>query len=411
MAAPRNSTRANFTEFKGLHNARGLDGVPFGGFAESENTDIDRDGKPQRRRGRTKVYSGAVLDTWGDGELLLFVTATGELRRLHVDASTEVLRSGLPAIGRLCAVRNAHDTYWSFGTAQGVISDGADRSFGLDQLTPAGVVVNSGSSQLAAGVYRYAWCIVTADGEEGPIGLRGVFELTERGGVDLVPPIPSDVRATRVRAYVTEPNGTQLYRLATVDAPTDAGEQAARHVTVVSVLQAVRPSRENRHALPAFTAAGLYNGRLLVAYGDLLIYSDRFDYEYFAPDEMFIPFFSAVRIIAPVDDGVFVGTDTDHFFLDGADIASATLRRKASYGAIAHTVDYLEKSEHGFEAEQVAVWMGKRGPVFGLPGGQMQDTGDGIVAVPSNIVHGAGGVRKHAGDMHYVSVVRYRGTE
>lgn len=411
MAAPRNSTRANFVEFKGLQDARGLDGVGFGAFIESENADISRDGKVQRRPGRTQVYSGQVLDVWGDGEVFLFVTATGELRRLEADETTTVIRSGLPTIGHLSATRVAHNVYWSFGSSMGVVEYGVDRTFGLDQLDPAGVAPITGSSRLAEGRYSYAWTVVTDSNEEGPIGLRGTFELADRGGVELVPPIPTDSRAARVRAYLTEVNGTKLYRLGEVTSPTDVSEQAARHLEALPLLDSVRPAREDLHSLPAFSAAGIHNGRLLVAYEDILLYSERFDYEFFAPGEMFIPFYSKVNVIAPVDGGVFVGTATDHFFLSGDDIAAASLQHKANYGAIPNTVDYLEKKEHGFEgSERVAVWTGARGPVFGLAGGQMEDSGDGVVSFPGSVVFGAGAVRKHEGDMHYVSVVRHRGS-
>jgi hypothetical protein len=410
MAAPHNATRANYVQFRGLQDARGLDGVEFGGFIESENTDISRDGKPQRRPGRTQVYNGEVRDVWGDGERLLFVTGTGELRELEDDESTTVIKSGLPGTGRLSAIRNANTIYWSYGNDQGVIENRINRQFGLDQLMPAGVVVSTSSQRLQAGRYRYAWVALTSTGEEGPIGLRGSFELSDRAGVELVPPIPTDPQALRVRAYVTEANGTQLYRLGDVLSPTDAGEQAARQLEVTPLLDAIRPHREDLQTLPPFIASGLHNGRLIVGYDDLILYSERFDYEYFAPDEMFIPLPSRVKVIAPVEGGVFVGTEKDHYFLRGNDIAQAELDHKANYGAVANTVDYLEQKEHGFDVSgRIAVWTGARGPVFGLPGGQMEDTGDGVVAVPSDAVYGAGAVRKYAGDTHYVSVIRYRG--
>lgn len=410
MAAPHNSTRANFVEFKGLQDARNTDSVAFGAFVESENTDITREGKPKRRPGRTKVYDGQVLDTWGDGDILLFVTAAGDLRRLNDDDTSDVLRAGLSGPGRLAATRIANTVYWSFGAYTGVIESGVDRFLGMDLLTPAGFTLIAGSSRLPPGVYRYAWVGVTAQGDEGPLSIRGSFELTERGGAHIIPPIPADTRMTHVRAYLTETNGTQMYRLGTVVAPTNSSEQDARKLEVLPLLESIRPIRENLISLPVFTAAETHNGRLLVAYENLLLYSERFDYEYFSPDEMFIPFSSEVRIIAPVEGGVFVGTATEHFFLDGADVSQSTLRRKASYGAVGHTLDYLEQEEHAFEGAdgRIAVWLGLRGPVFGLSGGSMKDSGDGVVSFPSNVVHGAGSVRKHEGDMHYISVVRHK---
>jgi hypothetical protein len=409
MAAPRNSTRANLVEFKGLQNARDLEGIQFGAFISAENTDINREGKPERRPGRIKVYDGGVRDTWGDGEELLFVTTTGELRRLDTEEGTEVMRSGLPSVGRLNAARVSKTLYWSYGTASGVIENGTDRALGLAQLAPAGVVSISSSARLAPGTYRYAWAGVTSEGEEGPVGVRGTFELSSAGGVYLVPPIPSDARMDYVRAYLTEVNGTMLYRLGMVNAPTDTVEQAARYIEAMPELAGVRPSREDKHALPAFSAAGVHNGRLIVAYEDMVLYSDRFDYEFFEPDQNFIPFSSKVHLVAPVKGGLFVGTQTDHYFLDGADIAGASLDHTANYGAIPNTLAYIEQKEHGFEVDsRIAVWTGARGPVFGLPGGQMEDAGDGVVSYPANVVYGAGAVRKTAGDMHYISVVRHR---
>jgi len=408
MASRKNSSRGNFTAFRGLQNARGLDQVEFGAFFETENTDITRSNKPVRRPGRTRIFSGEVLDIWGDGTVSLFLTASGELRQLFSDATSAVLRSGVTGAGRLAAVRVANTVYWAYGTHRGVLEEGRDRPFGLDQVFPAGVVELPASQRLAAGTYRYAWAVVTGNGEEGPIGIRGAFELTDRGGVELVPPIPVDPRATRVRAFLTEVDGTNLFRLGEVDAPTNTTEQGQRRIEAMPLLQAVRPQREDLERLPPFADAHIYNGRLVVAYQNFVLFSERFDYEYFNPAEMFIPFSSRVNIVAPVKGGVFVGTDTDHFFLRGDDLVGAALDHKADYGAVPRTVDYLEQKEHGFEvAGRVAVWTGHRGPVFGLPGGQMEDTGDGVISFPSNVVHGAGAVRKHNGDVHYVSVIRH----
>lgn len=407
-SAKKNSSRANFVDFKGLQDARNLDQVEFGAFFETENTDVTRERKPVRRPGRTRIYSGEVVDAWGDGDECLFLTGTGELRRLNSDETSTVLRTGLTESGQLAAARVANTLYWSYGTKQGVIEDGLDRFFGLDQLMPAGVVELPASERLAAGTYRYAWAGVTSQGEEGPIGVRGTFELLERGGVELVPPIPTDVRIQSVRAYLTEVNGTQLYRLGEVVAPTNTTEQGQRHIEATPLLRAVRPRREGLERLPPFFDARLYNGRLVAAFQNFVLFSERFDYEYFDPARMFVPFSSRVSIVAPVKGGVFVGTDTDHFYLRGDDLLSAELDHKANYGAIPHTVDYLEQKEHGFElGDRVAVWMGARGPVFGFPGGQMEDTGDGVLSFPANVMHGAGAVRRHNGDVHYLGVVRY----
>jgi len=411
MAAPHNSTRGNVVEFKGLQNAQGLDGVEFGAFFESENVDITRDSKPTLRPGRVQVFDGAVRDMWGDGTRSLFVTTSGDLRELHTDETTSLLAPSITGTGRLVGVRIAGTVYWSCGTHQGVVEGGRNRTFGIAPLSPVGVAVLADSERLSPGRYGYAWAGVTAEGREGPVGLRGTFELNARGGVELVPPIPAEAQVTRLRAYVTEPNGRKLFRLAQIEAPANTTEQGQRHVEVTPVLGMSRPPLELVEPLPAFTCGGEYNGRLVVGYDDIVLYSDRFEYEYFAPDRNFIPMGSRVRVIAPVDSGVFVVTDSDHYFLDGPDIAAATLKRKAGYGGIANTLDYLEPKEHSFEGveERVAVWMGHRGPVFGLPNGQIEDTGDGVLSVPDTMLQGAGAVRKVAGDVHYVSVVRYKG--
>ena len=374
--------------------------MPFGAFFESVNTDITRKAKPQRRPGRVKIHNGAVRTVWGDGAQLLFVDEDNALRRLDTAEGTTVVRAGVDGIGRLAAARVANTTYWSCGDHMGVIENGEDRAFGLGALAPAGIVSVGASDLLPAGRYAYAWAVVSDTAGEGPIIARGTFELADPGGVGLVCPTDSG----RVRAFVTEPGGSELYRLATIEAAP--GEI----IPVTTLLKSVRPQREDLSALPPFTAAGIHNGRMLVAWQNLLLYSPHYDYEYFNPASMFVPFESRVNIIAPVERGVFIGTETEHYFLRGDDIAGAARDHKANYGALAHSLDYLEQKEHAFEGAdaRVAVWMGQRGPVFGLPGGRMEDSGDGLVTFPSEVVHAAGAVRKREGDMHYVSVVRHR---
>jgi len=102
----------------------------------------------------------------------------------------------------------------------------------------------------------------------------------------------------------------------------------------------VVPNEPFKVAVPSGNCLCFYNGRIYVAKGNLLYCTDPFTAEYC--DERFNvvgSYDSNISIVAKVDDGLLVGTDTEIFFLQGADPYEGGFSNisKADYGAVAGT--------------------------------------------------------------------------
>jgi hypothetical protein len=124
-------------------------------------------------------------------------------------------------------------------------------------------------------------------------------------------------------------------------------------------------------ALPGHLLA-YYRGHLLVALGNLLFHSQPHAYELFDVRQ-YLPFPSRLTLLAPVDDGVFVGTAQQTLFLAGRGPDDWEVQVKAPYGAIPGTLAYapaslVKQAEHQGEA-RVAFWLSAQGICLGLNGG------------------------------------------
>ena len=79
-----------------------------------------------------------------------------------------------------------------------------------------------------------------------------------------------------------------------------------------------------------------------------------------------------MRIIAPVQTGVFVGTDSAIFNLDGADIDAASTTALADYGAVPGSLVYVDGDLVGASG-RCALFLTAQGVVMCTPGGNFKN--------------------------------------
>jgi hypothetical protein len=139
---------------------------------------------------------------------------------------------------------------------------------------------------------------------------------------------------------------------------------------------------------------------------NLLFFSTPHGYELFDPEE-YIPFEDKVTMVAPVTDGIFVGTTTEHFFLAGSAPESFEFKSLASYGAIPGTMAYgnADDLDPKNGLNNVVFWASTRGLCTGTDGGTMTNLTIERFAIPSTD-RGAGVVRREAGLNQYLAVLQ-----
>lgn len=231
------------------------------------------------------------------------------------------------------------------------------------QFEPLGYVPPA--FQVAAAPYggldegRYGVAVAALeDGEEFALSGIQFVDVPAGGGLLL------NVSGTgQVRIYRTHCNGGELYRA------TDAPAGLPDYLVGTGTLGAL-PTGRNLDLMPGGQIAQAWKGRVLVANGRTLYYSQPMRPALCDLRHNFTRFPSVITMVAPVHGGVFVADRSRVYFLEGADPEQWTIRQLTAgvpvEGAYALVPGSLFPEVPDM---QVAVWLAEGGFVLGLPDG------------------------------------------
>ena len=354
----------SYSEFTGVRND--VDAERFGpkDLVAADNCDLDASGKLSRRAGYTQRLAGACHSLWSKDEMCLYASG-GHLRRLRADYSSETLRNDLTpdAPVSYCAVNDR--VYYANGFESGVIDNGASRSWGLTppEYQPVATAI---SGQLHAGTYQFALTFVRSDGQESGTGLAESVEVAANGGIAFSAiAVSADADVTHKRLYLSTANGDILYHALTLDNATTSATYVDDGLRLQSPLAT---PRFLQGALPGHLVA-YYRGVIFVAVGNLLFHTEPHAYELF-DSRKYLPFDSRITLIAPMEDGIFLGTEKRVVFLAGRSPDEFEALQKTPYGAIPGTLAYapasLVKQAQNQGESPVAFWLSPQGVCLGL---------------------------------------------
>ena len=359
------------TAIKGVRNDVTAERMKPGELVYARNVDIDESGKASRRRGTAEVYAGAAHSLWSDGTHGFFVQG-GSLKRFTPGVAATALCT--VAGTRVCYEAINGDVYWSDGITSGIVSAGVNRSWGL--TPPAALNPQPGSGALAAGTYLCTMTFTDRAGRESGAPRASAVTVGSGGAIVLTDlPVSSDPRVASKNIYVSAVNGDLPMLTAVVSNATTSttiSALAAQSVPVRTVLLGPPPAGQ---------VIAQYSGRAYVAAGPFLFYSQPYEYELFDLRSGFIPFESDIQVVAPVGDGIFVGTTERTTFLAGKDSVEFTNTPVAPYGAIRGTRQTVDDrafppadddSEAGSPSGDLALWMSTRGLLLGTDGGRIR---------------------------------------
>ena len=143
-----------------------------------------------------------------------------------------------------------------------------------------------------------------------------------------------------------------------------------------------QPTKRTLSDPPVGTIVAYYRGRVYVVQNNVLWYSEEFAFGAFDLARGFIPFSGDIRMVQPVDDGIFISTDTQTFFLSGQSPLQFELVKVADYPAIKGSDCKLQgravSGEYGgtsiIEGNGNAVlWLSNLGVCYGGPGGNFKN--------------------------------------
>ena len=368
-------------------NAEGVD------LVVGANVDLDDRGGVSRRNGYVLAVAGTDMHSLfatADGTQALVIDGTNIKRVTNNGATVTTIGSGLTAGARMSYWEHQKRVYHCNGINNGVFEGGAVRNWGVRR--PADPALAATGGPLPAGRYAVALTFVCNDGSESGAGPGSDIELAAAGGIAVNLTASTNARVTHINIYCTTPDGGAFYRAGTVANASQVYTIAAPPALLQSPL-----ITQHFDKPPVGHLVAIYRGRAYVAVGDLLHWSSPYGLEIFKPTD-YLRMGSALRMIAPSTDGMYLSSDEGTFWAGGVDPDKFTLLRVGE-PALPGSVTYAKSSLVTELAGdiQIPVWLAGEGVCIGAPGGQLSVVNKKWRA--SDAASGAGLIRA-AGDTY-----------
>ena len=356
--------------------------IPQGFVRDATNLDVTKEGVLRTREGHAtaprvegsrchSLFSTPAFMLHADGSMLNRTTAGGTSTVADVQYGKPVAYAVLP------------DGMVAFSDGISIGKVGATGPAVRLSLPSPGspTLAPVANGLLKAGRYLVAVTWVSLNGEESSPSLPVAVEVSDGQGIALSG-IPSSgpTGAMALRIYCSHTNESALF------------EAELIAVGVTSARIDSSPSGPFLETLfeapfPACSVLAFAAGRLLGFRGNVLYWSEPFRYGVFRPSSNFIQFAQPGSLIAPTQDGVYVGTlgpngEGEVGFLSGFEFGSQPYRMVTPYGAYPGT---LVNFPH---ATQMA-WASPEGFVVADNGGQVTNISFDKVAFPAALRGGS----------------------
>lgn len=385
-----------FADFTGLRNTVEPENMETGDLVTATNVDVTDAKRLRRRKGfDAPVVSGACHSFWSSGDIAL-VARGAELLLVNPNFTTITLRSDLTLDSPISFSRVGDRVFFSNGYENGVIESGAARSWGLP--VPALPAVAKITGALRPGKYQYVTTVRGALGQESGAGLAGLIELTEPGGLAFSG-FGAFSPGLSINLYLTQPDGDQLYLAEELSTgATAAVVTTPRDGTTLLVTQFLSPPPTGSHI-------GYAYGRMYVAHGNRTYYSEPYAPELFDLRKQYQSE-SLVTMVAPIDGGLFIGSETDVGWVGGTDPEKGEFVSRVPYGVIPGTLAYGSPDDTSGSPGGSVVYFATTGGIMrGTPGGVLENLTRDRYEYPT-AARGAGVVRTIGGVAQYLTVLQ-----
>jgi len=391
---------ANFKAFQGLRNNVSAERFAAGDLAVASNVNLDNSGKLLSRDGYVKKITAAVHSLWAHGDICLYVQGAN-LKRLNSDlASSVTVRSDLSSGLVMSYSEVDGKVYYSNSAQTGIYTSNGNRTWGI--VPPVFQPLATASyGDMHSGKYQYALTYLREDGQESGTGIADKIEITTGAITFSDIPVSPDPTVTHKVIYLTQANGEVLYRALVLDNATTSAHYNGGILRTPLDTQFCQPA-------PAGQLVCYFQGRMYVAQGQWLFYSKPFGYELFDLRD-YLGFIKTITMIAPVKDGMFIGTESNTYFLAGTQPDVTQLIEVAGVGVVKGTLTYVASNQvkglEKLDKQSVPVWTSHAGIVVGMSGGATIDlTLDRYAIGKAN--EGAALFRTVNGIDQYITVLR-----
>jgi hypothetical protein len=389
-----------FSGFRGLRNNVPEDAFSSEDLSVALNIDVDDSLAIARRKGYSAPVTTSVdRDLWASGAVCLGV-GSNALKLVNSDYSLVTLRSGLTASRALSYAPAGDRVFYANGAELGCVQNGASRTWGI--TPPALPLAAATAGTLLAGTYQYVVTYLRDDGQESGAGKAGTIELTATGGIALSAiPVSTDPSVVYKIIYATSVGGETLYRTGLIaNADTTYVIRESRKGSSPLLTQFLAPP-------PAGDFIGYWNGHALVASGARLYPSEPYAPELFDLRKA-VPFLDRIVMVAPVLDGVWIGTNTQVIWMAGDSPSMWKYNPRAEYGVIPGTLAYGDSEILGdgsVRGEVVAFFATTRGLCAGRVGGGFVNLTQDRYAYGTQD-RGASIIRRHRGIAQFLTTLQ-----
>lgn len=328
---------------------------------DAVNVDVLDTGIIRRRKGQTKVLSGDIHSAWAHGPYL-YAVKDGDLVAIAKDYSLTTIQASV-GNSRMQFVEVNGEVYYSNGSVSGKIVLNQRRNWGVVVPSKAPTITQA-SGGLFVGTYRVACSYVNLYGEEGGASIAAAYTLNSLAGLTITTPTTSDAEVQKCRVYLTPPNGEAFYQVAEVSPGASVIIASPPEYTVAMSTQFMTQ-------LPPGSFIDYYRGRMYVANGNILWYSQPYVYGLTNPLSNYIAFPSEITLLKAVQGGIYLATDRTYFLSGsgGEDLAQLEI---LPFGAAKYSASDLPNSKD-------ILWYTERGIMQGSDSGQVTNLQDGRV--------------------------------
>lgn len=369
---------------------------------EAVNVDLSAGGRPRRRKGRTRVAAGDLVHSLWSAPQLEFALLVdgGMLKAMRGDESfvdLEVEMGNLPISYAL-----VNDRVYACNQVAGCIVDQGLQAWSWAPEQPAGQpTLVAGDGTLPAGQYQVAVTFSDMLGRESGSTLAAVIDLPDNGAIALYDmPVPT---AGLVNVYCTGPNDQVLRLYGSMSAWADGlsinGPATGRPLTT----QFLQP-------MPTGDIVRFGHGRLWVARGNELFWSEPLRFGLYHPAKNRMRFNAPIDLLEPTGDGtagagVYVAAGSHTYWYGDADPAKWTQAIAAHTGAIPGSSLVVGGTSVGRDTDApVPIWLTRHGKlVVGVGGAAIEIPNK---AVTDSAQRAAPLLREQNGDTHYVAALK-----
>lgn len=319
------------TALLGVRNDVSLERYKPGDLSLGVNIDIDETGKVYRRQGTAVRLAGNMHSLYSNGPTTL-VVQNGVLSLVDPVAWSSFPLKTVRGTQLDYATAN-NLVYWSDGFESGIYAFGGLRQWGVNPPASTPIVVRNGA--LPEGTYQITTTYVRGDGHESGAPLAESVTVPANSGFTLALVASTNPLVTKQRVYITHTNGEVLFLYAEYP-------NVAMTADIMDLIDGGPVLRTQfMGPAPAGQRVGYFAGRMWVASGSFLWYSQPYEYELFDLRNGYVGFDADVTTFSEVSDGLYIGTKKAVHFLGGTDPTTFERREVAAYGAILGTEQKL----------------------------------------------------------------------